>query len=223
MIMRFLPCFLICIILMLNTSEAQLNLISTLDPAEDLSSNLDLSVGDLSNSENLFLSNDQSFSGPDSEFLTGNTNPNSDGSLLGTSPGSNILDSNDEASFAFLTATGESCSLDPSSKVKRQNGEACLPGVENPASLLENYQLQPGVLTPELIKKMIRTIPYGIALSLASDYTWCDPTNQRNYAVCDSGFSYDRIPLPTPPFYDLFDCSQCNVLPLPFPPPNSPP
>ena len=117
-----------------------------------------------------------------------------------------------------MTATGESCSLEPSFTVKRQNGGACLPGVESPASHLENYQLQPGVLTPELIENMIRTIPYGIALSLASDYTWCDSSNQRKYAVCDSGFSYDRIPLPTPPFYDLFDCSQCNVLLLPFPP-----
>lgn len=189
---------------------------STLDPAEDVSSNLDSSFRDpilQQNSENFFLGDYPSSSGPDSEILTSNKEPNFDGSLLGASLGSNILDSNDEASFGFSTATGERCSLDPSFKVKREKGEACLPGVENPPSQIENYQLQPGALTPEAIENMIRTTPYGLALTLESDYAWCDPINQRKYTVCDSGFTYDRVPLPTPPFHDLYDCSQCTFFP----------
>lgn len=211
------PCFFICFILLLTgTSRADSDVSFTFKRAEDILSDFDSASGapsleDETNLENPFISDSSSFSPLGSNLFT---NSDLDNSLISTSIGPNMPIGNDEPSVDLFADTSEKCSLDPNSKVNRR-GEACLPAIGNPASLIENFQSQPGVLTPEAIDEAIRTTPYGLVLTSESDYAWCDPQFQRKYAICDSGFSFDRIPLPTPPLYDLYDCTSCVFFPLP--------
>lgn len=217
--MQSLSCFFFSFILLLNnTSHAQ---------PEDYPSNLDSGVAalqpqDETNLQNLFVNDSAGLVIPGADlFTTGNF----DDPLFSTSPISDIPVSGDGPNLDLFASTVDSCSFDSNPKVKR--GQSCRSDTDGSKSSAGNPRARPGVLTPEIIDYMIRTTPYGLELTTESDHVWCDPMKQRKYTVCDSGFSYDRIPIMTPFFsdsFDLYDCSPCAfffLLLSPLFPPSS--
>ena len=203
--------FLISLILLsTDTSHAQL---------EDYSSNLDSSIAalppqDETNLDISFINDSPGLGVPGSDLFS---TDNLDDSLFSTSPVSDILAGGDEPNLDLFASTIDNCSSDSSPRVNRR--QACQSDADDLKSSTGNVQAQPGALTPRIIDNLIRNTPYGIELTIESDYAWCDPTLQRKYAICDSGFSYDRVPHFTSillDVYDLYDCSPCAFFSLLF-------
>ena len=211
-------CFLSFVLLSNNTSHAQ---------SEDYLSNTDFGVAaiqppDETDPGSSFLNDSPSLEVPASDLFT---TADLDDSLFSIPPVSDISASGDEPNFDLLASTVDDCSLDSNPGVKKR--QSCLSETDGLTHSAQNIQPQPGALTPKIIENLIKKVPYGLELSLESDYAWCDPIQKRKYAICDSGFSYDRIPLfaslsfGVSDVYDLYDCSPCaffSLFPFPLPP-----
>lgn len=202
--------FISFILLSADTSHAQL---------EDYSLYLDSSVAALPTQDetnfDISVINDSLDLGIPSSNLF--TTDNLDDSLFSTSLVADILVGGDESNLDLFASAADGCSPDSNPRVNRR--QACQSNTNDLKSSTENGQAQPGALTPKIIANLIRNVPYGIELSIESDYAWCDPTLQRKYAICDSGFSYDRIPHFTSilaDIYDLYDSSPCAFFCLLF-------
>lgn len=211
--MHLLFCFsTFFVFLLVNTCLAD-STIPTDEPLAGFLSNLDPSLGVAkpnggTNSDNLFMSNT-----PNSDSTTLGSevpiiNDKFDSALFGNSPGSTDISNNDDPGLDLWATTGESCVPDSTHHVNKRN-EACSPKDAGAVLGGQDKPTQQGVLTGEAIEQLFKTLAYGLDLHTEDDYTWCGGTK---YAVCDSGYEFDRV-LRLPPLFALYDCSHCKFSP----------
>lgn len=110
----------------------------------------------------------------------------------------------------FLVAGSANCATDATNPGVKKRGEVCLPDDKKTPSTpkIGINELGEELLTPDMVQKLIRNKPYGLHLTTEEDQAWCNKL--KPYAVCDSGFWYDRIPRTLFAEYDLLNCEACT-------------